>query len=97
VATELLCLVMSVFGSTTFTDCDLLGVASQPPRVLDEPVVPEVPFTSRSKSISGSSDPPLVPKALSAPNDMKSSLAFAFEAFEPDSSCKVVSVERAPR
>jgi hypothetical protein len=87
VATELLHLVRSVFESSTFIDCDILGVASQPPpRVLDEPVVPKVPFTSRSKSISGSSDPPLVPNALSAPNDMKSSLAFAFEPFEPDNS-----------
>ena len=63
------------------------GVASHPPlKGLAKSLVPAVPFTSLSKSISGSLDPPLVEKAFLAPNDMKSSLS-VFDPWVPDSSC----------
>ena len=55
-------------------------------RGFDGDVGPALPFTRRSKSISGSSDPALVLNALGAPNDMKSSLAFVCAPFAPDNS-----------
>jgi len=60
---------------------------SHPPsKGLLDPLLPAVPFTSVSKSISASFDPPFVENALVAPNDIKSSLSF-FEPLVPDSSC----------
>lgn len=54
------------------------GPESQPLSMgFDGEVGPALPLTNRSKSISGSSDAPLLLNALVAPNDMKSSLAFA--------------------
>lgn len=54
---------------------------------LGEATTPASPFTSLSKSISGSSDgPPFVGNAFEVPKDIKSSLD-AFTPFDPPSSC----------
>lgn len=53
-----------------------------------EVTLPALPFTSLSKSISGSSDGPLLTeKAFVAAKDMKSSFPDAFVPFDPPSSC----------
>jgi hypothetical protein len=66
---------------------DATGTASHPlSKGFDEAATPESPFTSLSKSISGSSEGPgFVENALDVPKDMKSSL-LDFTPFEPPSS-----------
>ena len=78
--------VVDVFD-TFLGDCTCAGAESHPPsRGLDGDVGPAFPLTRRSKSISGSSEAPLLLNAFVAPKDMKSSLALAWVPFAPDSS-----------
>lgn len=68
--------------------CAVAGVASHPEFVeVGDITVPALPFTNLSKSISGSSDGPLlIANAFGAPKDMKSSFPDAFP-LDPPNSC----------